>query len=143
MKEVRYLAFDFDDTITNHDNKLSALFLNGPFLNALRKMIKGGKVKCVIATFSTPERVYEFLEEHGLMDLFEAIYSTNKFDDGKNVILKNITKDFIATKDDVVLIDNDKTNIKKASQKGYATIQVDTDGLVRGDFQRIKKFLAN
>ena len=138
----KYLIFDFDDTITKNDETPSELFKDKNFLYALNQLVKDGKVLCIIATFSTPQRVHDFLVDHEFAPLFNKIYSTNSFNDGKNKILYEITNDYNIKKKSLILIDNEPSNIKKATANGYNTLKVNGDGLSKSDFRRIRKFLV-
>jgi len=45
-------------------------------------------------------------------------------------------------KKSLILIDNEPSNIKKATANGYNTLKVNGDGLSKSDFRRIRKFLV-
>lgn len=148
----RLLIFDFDQTLATSSSrvtpvdkmKLCELFEDTDFINELTKFKEKGNYVAILS-FGFKDIIEKFLMTNKLVDLFDYIYTPAIFGldegvdytvklDGKNMMIEKLLE--IINNDElkdnrtkIMLVDDSRDNIFRASLKGYYAIKSENDGL--------------
>lgn len=149
------VIFDFDNTLTTFNVSASINRLNGNenvFSNIVCSddfkrwltLLRNKNIKLYILSFGYHHVIVSYLKKYNLYYYFDNIftpscyglkdgYSYSEKANGKNKFIEGICKDL--KNDNILLIDDDKTNIAWAKEAGYQYIKVNPQlGITNSDF---------
>lgn len=155
---MHYIIFDFDNTLTQYNVsvKIDSLkgnenvFTNIVCTNDFRswlQVMKNKNIKIYIMSFGYNTVIKHFLKISNLYQYFDDIYTPSSFGmkdgysysktcDGKNKFIQLICNN--TQSDNILLVDDDRTNIAYALKSGYKAVKVDPrTGLTESDFAYI------
>lgn len=169
---TKIIVFDFDNTLSKFSvpnamrslkltsvkqlsNVFSEVVLSSQFQSYIyRKKLQG--VKIVIASFGIKQYIVQLLQLYNLQGLIDSVWTPNDFGlqegydykeqlEGKNVMLQKIAELYnVDSKNDVILIDDNKYNVSVAKRVGYKThCVVEARGVSYKDFIKIVQIIES
>lgn len=134
------------------DKIYSELVIDKSFLDLINNM-KNQDIRVIIMSYGYNDIIKKLLEAKGYTDLFELVITPADFNlkegydqteklDGKNVMLNRVSKVYGVRKENIILIDDSFENVKRACQKGYKILHVDSgNGLTLNMLKMIADFV--
>ena len=132
-------------------NIFSEFVVDSSFLKLIQDM-KSKNIRIMIMSYGYKDIIKKLLKAKGYSNLFELIitpadfnlkegYDQTKNLDGKNIMLNRVRKVYGVNRDNILLVDDSYENIKRACNKGYKVLHVDSgNGLTKDMVQSITSF---
>lgn len=158
------VIFDFDNTLTTFNVSMAVNELNGNenvFTDIVCSLdfkkwlqfLKNKHIKLYVMSFGYNNVITNYLKKYDLYNYFDKIYtpssyglkdgfSYSKIAKGKNRFIERICSGIL--NDNILLIDDDRTNIAWAKEAGYKVILVDPrTGFGSNDFVYACSIVSN
>jgi FMN phosphatase YigB (HAD superfamily) len=149
-------ATSIDRVIDKHgmSNLISEPFLNLSFINYLRNVRRNHNVKIVIVSYGVNSGNRLILDKLNISDIFDDVITPINFGltdgieyfdkfDGKNKIIQLVQTRYNVPDANVLLLDDNETNIRYAKIKYSTSYVPGSRGITKTNVNDIKQFIDN